>query len=243
MASKNTEMIIVDAEQLKAMDLYDTFILIISGTDWKKVFEDVSVVKGLRFVSDTFKKKPTDRIPSPLEIPTAFVWTSFAKTEVVLIGQDPYPYPGVPVGASFSIRRGTPITPSLRNMFLVYNRTLGHEKPKHGCLLSWAVQGVLLLNTSLTVKPGQSNSDKATWESFSHPFIRALSNAKPLIFILLGKDAQDLKSEIKGNGHDYVIASHPVARNDEFLTCDIFRETNKLLEKRGKKPIDWELPA
>lgn len=236
------EIVVVKPEELKAMDLFDTIMLVISGTDWKKIFNDPKVKEGLQFVSNTFKKTNVDHIPAPLEIPTAFVWTSFAKTEVVWIGQDPYPESGVPVGASFSIRRETPLTMSLRNIFEVYHRTLGYEKPTHGCLLSWAVQGVLFLNTALTVKPGKPNSDATTWNSFTHPFIRTLSNSKPLLFILLGKEAQDLKAEIKGVGHDYIIAPHPVSRDGSFLHCDIFREINKTLEKRNKPRIKWQLP-
>ena len=237
-------MLLVTPEHLKTMSLYETFTLVISGTDWKQfIFADAKVDEGLRFVSKTFAKKATERIPSDLELPTAFVWTPFRSVRVVLIGQDPYPEPGLPVGASFSVRRGVPLPVSLHKLFDVYSRTLGYPKPTHGCLLKWAVQGVLLLNTALSVQPGMSNSQMQTWRSFSDPLVRALSSSKPLIWLLMGGESVKLKSEIKGDGHAYVITPHPVARDDSFLKSDPFRLVNAELVKRARSPSTGALTS
>jgi uracil-DNA glycosylase len=233
---------VLTTEQLKHMTIQRAFSLVIAGTDWKPIFAEPKVKEGLEFVSRIFTTKQLEFVPPVLEVPTAFVMTSWASTRVVILGQDPYKEPGVPTGLAFSIRRGLPLTATLRNIYTVYSKTLGFPRPKHGCLISWALQGVLLINTSLTTQPGLSNAHTDTWRSFTDPFIRAISEKKPLIWVLWGKEAQKIRSEIKGSGHIFLEGPHPVAHDNSFLEVDHFRQINAALEKRKQQPIDWQLP-
>jgi uracil-DNA glycosylase len=236
-----TKCLVLDRETLKRMSVASVFMLEIAGTDWGPIFGDPKVREGLEFVSRTIAKTKTEYIPSSLEVPSAFVLTPWKSVRVVIFGQDPYPQPGVPTGLAFSVRRDVRLTRSLESLFHVYSKTLGYPTPRHGCLNAWAIQGVLLLNTALTVKPNASNSHTQTWFRFTEPLIRAISNARPLVWVLLGGEAQKLRTEIKGDGHAFVVGPHPVARDNSFLATDIYNEVNACLKKRGEAPIAWKL--
>jgi uracil-DNA glycosylase len=239
-------MLVIAPERSKELSLAQAFLLVVLCTDWMPVIGERKVMEGLEFVSDQFRRTNTQYIPSALEIGSAFVWTPLSAVRVVIIALDPYQNVGVPVGAAFSIRRGVTLTASLLNIFAVYSKTLGYPTPTHGCLMKWALQGVLLLNAYLTTAPGSSKSGEHgnTWNTFSHPFIRTLSSRKPLVAVLLGKDAQALRKEFKGDGHAFIEAPHPTARGEPspyVVECDMFRQVNDVLTKRGDKPISWRL--
>jgi uracil-DNA glycosylase len=236
-------MLVIAPERSKELSLAQAFLLVVLCTDWMPVIGERKVMEGLEFASDQFRRTNAQYIPSALEIASAFVWTPLSAVRVVIIGMDPYNDPGVPVGAAFSIRKGVKLTASLLNIFEVYSKTLGYPTPTHGCLMKWALQGVLLLNAYLTVAPGGKSGEHAnTWNTFSHPFIRTLSARKPLTAVLWGKDAQALRKEFKGDGHVFIEAPHPAARKGEYLAgCDSFRQVNDALVKRGERPIRWRL--
>jgi uracil-DNA glycosylase len=244
------KVVIVTPEQSKELSLYDAFLLTVPE-DWQQFITD-KIKENLKLLSDMFDKKKVDYIPSKMEICTAFVVTRWAKTRVVIIGQDSYSTPGLPTGLAFSVSRdlppkrdryGTIIAPtkSLEAIFEVYSRTLGYKTPTHGCLDKWALEGVLLINTALSVEPNKPMSLAIPWRKVTDPLIQNISAAKPLIWVLWGTEAQGIKSEIKGNGHVILKGPHPVARDGSFKTIDHFREINKILTDKGEKPIDWEI--
>ncbi|MDX6395500.1 MAG: uracil-DNA glycosylase [Streptosporangiaceae bacterium] len=164
---------------------------------------------------------------------------------VLIVGQDPYPTPGHPVGLSFSVapevRR---LPPSLLNIFREYSEDLGYPKPANGDLTPWAERGVLLLNRVLTVAPGQPGSHRGQgWEEVTEQAIRALAaRPAPLAAILWGRDARNLAPLL--DGVPLVESAHPSPNSADrgFFGSRPFSRTNALLVARGADPIDWKLP-
>ena len=164
---------------------------------------------------------------------------------VLIVGQDPYPTPGHPVGLSFSVapevRR---LPPSLLNIFREYSEDLGFPRPANGDLTAWAERGVLLLNRVLTVAPGQPGSHRGKgWEEVTEQAIRALAaRPEPLAAILWGRDARNLAPLL--DGVPLVESAHPSPNSADrgFFGSRPFSRTNALLEARGANPIDWKLP-
>jgi len=177
----------------------------------------------------------------------AFCQTPFDKVRVVIMGQDPYHGPGQAHGLSFSVPKGVPAPPSLLNIYKEIKADLGLEIPSHGCLLSWAKQGVLLLNATLTVRAEQPKSHHGQgWELFTDRVVQLLCERKdPLVFLLWGKSALDKFQHIgaAGSQHLVLIAPHPspLSAHAGFLGCRHFSKTNAFLEKIGEKPIDWSV--
>ncbi|MBW6482623.1 MAG: uracil-DNA glycosylase [Vicingaceae bacterium] len=175
----------------------------------------------------------------------AFNITSFAATKVVIIGQDPYHGEGQAHGLSFSVLEGVKIPPSLKNIFKELNTDLGLPIPTNGNLSSWAKQGVLLLNTTLTVRKGEPNShQKLGWEIFTDAVIKTISaHKKGVVFLLWGKFAQQKADLIDSNKHFVLKAAHPspFSAHNGFFGCKHFSKTNELLKKQGLKEIDWEI--
>ncbi|EAJ7019145.1 uracil-DNA glycosylase [Campylobacter upsaliensis] len=174
----------------------------------------------------------------------AFNLTPLNSLKIVLLGQDPYHKQNQAMGLSFSVPKGVPIPPSLRNIFKELNEDLGVEIPKSGDLSAWARQGVLLLNAIFSVEENKPLSHSLWgWQEFSDQIIKKLSLEKEgLIFILWGKFAQSKKSLIDTRKHFILEAAHPspLARQG-FLGCRHFSKSNALLEKLGKEPIKWDL--
>ncbi|EHN1585883.1 uracil-DNA glycosylase [Campylobacter upsaliensis] len=174
----------------------------------------------------------------------AFNLTPLNSLKIVLLGQDPYHKQNQAMGLSFSVPKGVPIPPSLRNIFKELNEDLGVEIPKSGDLSAWARQGVLLLNAIFSVEENKPLSHSLWgWQEFSDNIIKKLSLEKEgLIFILWGKFAQSKKSLIDTRKHFILEAAHPspLARQG-FLGCRHFSKSNALLEKLGKEPIKWDL--
>lgn len=196
------------------------------------------------------QEKAENKIIYPSEelIFNAFLHTPFENVKVVIMGQDPYHGPGQAHGLSFSVPCGIPQPPSLKNIFKEQNQDLNINLPKEGCLSSWAKQGVLLLNATLTVRSGEPKSHYGRgWEVFTDAVVAKLVERKdPLVFVLWGKSAQEkIGSVLEGKitSHVVLTAAHPSPYSVlGFFGCHHFSQINEALKKWGKDPINWQLP-
>ncbi len=184
--------------------------------------------------------------PTHDEVFAALHLTPFESVKVVILGQDPYHGPGQAHGLCFSVRPGVAQPPSLRNLLKELHTDLGIQPASHGCLDAWARQGVLLLNTTLTVRAGQAASHQGKgWETFTDEVIRAVS-AKPerVVFILLGASARTKKALIDTTRHAIVESAHPspLSAHNGFFGSRPFSRTNEALRAAGRDPVDWRLP-
>lgn len=174
--------------------------------------------------------------------------TPLEQVKVVILGQDPYHGPNQAHGLSFSVQRGVALPPSLRNIFHELHTDLGLDIPKHGDLTRWAEQGVLLLNSVLTVEAAQPTShQKRGWEEFTDHVIDVLNEQREhIVFILWGAYAQRKGQRIDPNKHLILKAAHPsplAANRGGFFGCKVFSKTNNYLKQHGIEPIDWQLDA
>lgn len=175
--------------------------------------------------------------------------TPYDKVKVVILGQDPYHGLGQAHGLSFSVPMGVRPPPSLLNIFKELVTDVGIKMPQHGCLEKWSEQGVLLLNTLLTVQEGQPLShQKKGWEQFTDAVIAAVANQQdPVIFLLWGRNAKDKALSVRelacGSKHIILTAAHPspLSAHNGFLGCRHFSKTNQHLLALGKSPIDWQV--
>lgn len=175
--------------------------------------------------------------------------TPYEKVKVVIVGQDPYHGVGQAHGLSFSVPVGVPPPPSLKNIYKELAQDVGIKEPEHGCLTSWAKQGVLLLNAVLTVRKGEANSHKGMgWERFTDAIIHAVcQKTDPVIFVLWGKSAQDKCLNVDGLGssskHFILKAPHPspFSAHSGFLGCKHFSKINEILKSCRHDPINWGL--
>lgn len=185
--------------------------------------------------------------PPGREMFAAFNSTPFDATRVVILGQDPYHGPGQANGLCFSVKRGVRIPPSLKNILLEINDELSIPKPTHGDLTHWAEQGVLLLNTVLSVRARTANSHRGKgWEQFTDAAIRALAEqGEGLVFVLWGSAARKKARMIDPERHLILESAHPspLSAHRGFLGCGHFATINAWLLSRGEEPIDWALPA
>jgi len=186
-----------------------------------------------------------DIYPPKEHVFDAFWKTPFSKVRVVIVGQDPYHGKGLAHGLCFSVPRGIKPPPSLKNIFKELGSDVGILPPKHGCLDSWAEQGVFLLNAFMTVKDAHPMShSKIGWERFTDAVIAALAQKKePIIFVLWGKFAQDKCGHIVSDSHPILKAAHPspFSAHQGFLGCRHFSKINEFLMKQHQKPIGWSL--
>ncbi|AEH39713.1 uracil-DNA glycosylase [Buchnera aphidicola (Cinara tujafilina)] len=174
----------------------------------------------------------------------AFFMTPFNKIKVVILGQDPYCLENQATGLAFSVFKNTKIPPSLKNIFIELKNNFNcPNKKMHGSLDSWAVQGVFLLNTILTVTKGLPGSHKNYgWELFTDRIIKYINHfCIGIIFLLWGSIARKKKNIIDSNKHIILEASHPspLSSYRGFFGCQHFLKTNNFLKKQGKSPIDW----
>lgn len=183
--------------------------------------------------------------PRGSDIFNAFKLTPFSKVKVVIIGQDPYHGPGQAHGLCFSVQDGVRPPPSLQNIFKEIKADLGFIPPKSGNLTKWAEQGVLLLNTSLTVEDGKAGSHRGKgWEEFTDRVIAALSEREdPIVFILWGAMAQGKEKLVRSPPHAVLKSAHPspLSAHNGFWGNKHFSRTNALLQSWGKTPVDWSL--
>jgi uracil-DNA glycosylase len=184
--------------------------------------------------------------PSNSEVFNAFAFTPFAQVKIVILGQDPYHGPNQAHGLSFSVKPPTPPPPSLVNIFIELERDLGIKRPRHGCLESWATQGVLLLNAVLTVEESKAGSHaNRGWERFTDRVIRELNDHREnLVFMLWGSYAQKKASFVDRTKHLVLEAPHPspLSAHRGFLGCRHFSRANEYLKLHGLSAICWELP-
>ncbi len=189
------------------------------------------------------EKKKYVVYPAGANIFNAFACTPFNKVKVVIIGQDPYHGPGQAHGLSFSVPEGIQKPPSLVNIFKELQSDIGKPIPESGNLESWARQGVLLLNATLTVRANQAGShQKRGWEQFTDSVIRTLSDQKSgLVFLLWGRFAQDKAALIDASKHHILKAAHPspLSAYNGFFGCKHFSKTNEILLSQGETAIEW----
>lgn len=172
--------------------------------------------------------------------------TSYADTKIVIVGQDPYHGPGQAHGLSFSVQPGVKLPPSLQNMFKEGAADVGLKMPNNGSLLHWAKQGVLMLNTVLTVEQGQAASHRGKgWEKFTDRVIQLLNDRdRPIIFVLWGSHAQAKASMIDLSKHYIVQAPHPspLSAHRGFFGSKPYSKINNKLLEWGEQEIDWQVP-
>ena len=198
----------------------------------------------LEFLCEINKK---ETIYPPVEnIFSALNQTSFDKVKVVIMGQDPYHAPNQANGLAFSVNKNVKVPPSLRNIFKELQSDIGCTIPDHGDLSSWAKQGVLLLNATLTVTAGKAGShQKKGWEIFTDNIIKTLSqNKSHIVFMLWGAYAREKESLISNKNHLILKAAHPspLSANNGFFRCGHFSKANEFLKKNGMEEINWQLP-
>lgn len=189
--------------------------------------------------------RTTTVYPDMYDIFNALHYTPLSETKVCILGQDPYHGPGQAHGLSFSVKPGVPAPPSLQNIFKELHADLGCPIPNHGCLEHWARQGVLLLNTVLTVRRGQANSHRGKgWEHFTDRVIEVLNARKqPVVFILWGRNAQAKKDMIDASRHCIIESSHPspYSAHYGFFGSRPFSRANEFLQQHGMAPINWTI--
>ncbi|MEZ9426629.1 uracil-DNA glycosylase [Vibrio lentus] len=185
--------------------------------------------------------------PPQEQVFSAFDMTPFESVRVVILGQDPYHGANQAHGLAFSVLPGVKIPPSLRNMYKELAQDIeGFEIPSHGYLDTWASQGVLMLNTVLTVEEAKAHSHaKCGWETFTDTIIAELNQrSEPIIFLLWGAHAQKKGQAINADKHHVLVAPHPspLSARRGFFGCQHFSMTNELLSSINQQPIDWTLP-
>ena len=182
--------------------------------------------------------------PDEKNVFNALELTPFESVKVVILGQDPYHGFGQAHGLSFSVQKGIPLPPSLKNIYKELQEDIGGELPTEGDLSHWAQQGVLLLNTVLTVEEGNANSHKGKgWERLTNQLIESLNELKhPVIFILWGKPAQDKEKLIINSNHVILKAPHPspLSAYRGFFGSKPFSRVNDILIQQGQTPIRWK---
>ncbi len=208
---------------------------------------DQSYMQQLRTFLQQEKAQGKVVYPPAPEMFNAFNSTPFERVQVVLLGQDPYHGPQQAHGLSFSVRHGVKIPPSLRNIYQEIHQDLGIAPPSHGCLQSWADQGVLLLNATLTVEQGNAGShQKKGWESFTDAVVNHLNRERQgLVFMLWGSYAQKKGKMIDRERHLVLESPHPspLSAHRGFLGNRHFSQANAYLQQQGKPGIDWSVPA
>ncbi len=217
------------------------------GNEWDALlgeeFQKEYYLKLRTFLAREYK---TRRIfPDMYDIFNALKYTSYSDVKAVILGQDPYHGEGQAHGLCFSVKKGVEPPPSLKNMFKELNEDIGMNIPAHGELTKWANQGVLMLNTVLTVRSGEANSHKGMgWEIFTDKVIETLNNReKPIVFILWGANARRKKELITNPQHKILETAHPspLSAYNGFFGCRHFSKTNEFLMSIGEDEIDWTL--
>lgn len=201
-------------------------------------------IKLRQFLVNEYKTKSI--FPNMDSIFNALKLTPYEEVKVVILGQDPYHGAGQAHGLSFSVQPGVRIPPSLLNMYKELRDDLGCYIPNNGYLVPWAKQGVLLLNTALTVREGEANSHRNKgWENFTDRVISLLNEReKPIVFLLWGSNAKE-KIKLITNPKHYILTTvhpSPLSANRGFMGCKHFSKTNEILKSLGEKEIDWQIP-
>ena len=195
------------------------------------------------FVKDEYSKYLI--YPPADDIFNAFHFTPLSKVKVVILGQDPYHGAGQAHGLCFSVKKDVDIPPSLVNIYKELNSDLGCYIPNNGYLKKWADQGVLLLNTVLTVRAGAANSHRGMgWETFTDAVIEAVNKQdRPIVYMLWGRPARNKKSMLNNPKHLVLEAAHPspLSAYNGFFGCKHFSQANKFLTENGSTAVDWQI--
>lgn len=211
----------------------------------KLEFEKSYFINLQEFLIDEYKNNTI--FPKRNNIFNALKFTAYEDVKVAILGQDPYHGEGQAHGLSFSVQPGVKIPPSLLNIYKELRDDVGCYIPNNGYLMTWAKQGVLLLNTVLTVREGQANSHKNKgWEKFTDEIISILNNReKPIVFLLWGNNAKE-KMKIITNPNHYILTSvhpSPLSATRGFMGCKHFTKTNEILKSIGEEEIQWQIPS
>lgn len=218
----------------------------ISG-DWYEALKGEFRKPYYKQLFDTVNEEYRTRqiFPPADDIFNAFHYTPLKDVKVVIFGQDPYHNYGQAHGLCFSVKKGVQIPPSLVNIYKELQDDLGCTIPSHGCLTKWAEQGVLMLNTVLTVRAHEANSHKGIgWEEFTDAAIRVLNEQdRPMVFILWGAPAQRKEKMLNNPQHLILKAPHPspLSSYRGFFGSKPFSQTNAFLKAHGVEPIDWQI--
>lgn len=217
------------------------------GNDWDRILDGEFEKEYYRTLRTFLKSEYKNHIihPSMHDIFNALKLTSYSDTKAVIIGQDPYHGENQAHGLAFSVQKSVPIPPSLLNMYKELQKELGCYIPNNGFLEKWAKQGVLLLNSALTVRDGMANSHRGKgWETFTDCVIEKLNaRTEPVIFLLWGNNAKEKARLITNPCHHILTTVHPspLSASRGFFGCGHFAKTNELLRTMGKEPIDWQI--
>ncbi|OTN88110.1 uracil-DNA glycosylase [Enterococcus sp. 7E2_DIV0204] len=215
---------------------------------WQDVLKEEFTEEYYLHLRDFLKQEYSQQTiyPDMYHIYSALELTPYEEVKVVILGQDPYHGPNQAHGLSFSVQPGVRTPPSLMNIYKELQADLGYPPVAHGFLESWAKQGVLLLNTVLTVRNGQAYSHRGQgWENLTDAIIKKLNDRdKPIVFILWGKPAQEKIKMIDTSKHIIIKSPHPspLAAHRGFFGSKPFSKTNQALEQLGEAPINWQLP-
>lgn len=216
--------------------------------DWQDVlqsqFQQEYYQKLHNFLKEEYSTK--EIYPNMYQIFQAFQWTSFKDTKVVILGQDPYHEPGQAIGCSFAVAPGIKIPPSLVNIYKELQSDVGCTPVQHGYLKAWADQGVLLLNSVLTVRRGQAYSHRGKgWEQLTDFAIQKLSEKGGVVFILWGSAAKSKSALIDTSKNTIISSVHPspLSAYRGFFGSKPFSQTNKALLRYNERVINWQLPT
>ena len=217
------------------------------GNEWdellKEEFEKDYYLQLRRFLIYEYKHYKIH--PDMYDIFNALKYTSYSNVKVVLLGQDPYHGVNQAHGLCFSVKKGVVAPPSLKNIFIELKDDLGCEIPNHGELVKWAKEGVLMLNTVLTVREGQANSHaQKGWEKLTDRIISILNESpQPIVFLLWGRNAQSKINLITNPHHLILKCAHPspLSAYNGFFGCRHFSQANRFLMEHGRQPIDWQI--
>lgn len=217
------------------------------GNKWDEVLAgefDKDYYQNLRaFLIKEYRNKTI--YPDMHDIFNALKATSYEDVKVVILGQDPYHEPGQAHGMAFSVKKGVKTPPSLVNIYKEIKDDLGYDIPGHGYLMKWAQDGVLLLNTCLTVQEHKANSHKGRgWEQFTDRVIMLLNEReKPIVFILWGANAKSKQQLITGKQHLILTGAHPspLSAYNGFFGGKYFSRANAFLTENGEEPVDWRI--
>ncbi|WP_419742604.1 uracil-DNA glycosylase [Paraclostridium dentum] len=218
------------------------------GNDWDEIlkgeFEKSYYLKLREFLKEEYKNNII--YPDMHDIFNALKYTSYKDTKVLILGQDPYHGENQAHGLAFSVKPGVKTPPSLLNMYKELNSEFECFIPNNGFLVPWTKQGILLLNTALTVRAHEANSHKGKgWETFTDHIIETLNlREDPVIFVLWGNNARSKKKLIDTNRHYIIESAHPspLSASRGFFGSKPFSQVNDILIKLGKEPIDWQIP-
>ena len=217
------------------------------GNNWDRVLAGEFEKEYYQKLREFLKVEYSTQVihPGMYDIFNALKFTDYEDVKVVIIGQDPYHQPGQAHGLCFSVKKGVRIPPSLVNIYKELNSDVGVSIPDHGCLEDWAHNGVLLLNTVLTVRDSQANSHKGKgWEIFTDRVIELLNEReKPMVFILWGSHAQKKAALIDERKHCIIKGVHPspLSAHRGFFGGHYFSRANGFLELMGQEPVDWTI--